>query len=356
MTRLLCTTLAVTLVLFASGCTSVGPGTLDSDRFDYNEAISQSWKKQMLTNLLRLRYGEPPVFLEVSSVISQYSLEGEVSVGGGLNAVEGQNSSLSLGGVGRWADTPTITYTPMSGQDFTRELLTPFYPESIFALVQAGWPPDLVLGLTLRSLNGIRVREPGSMAFSNSFQEVMDSLLALDEAGAVGLRREIEADNVTTYLYFRGEMTEPKVLAAMASMRTHLGLSSAIREYKLVHGRVPDSEDEIAVLSLSVLEILRTFAALFNVPAIHLEERRTYPAPALQSAGDTGRAPVDVRFSKERPEDAFVAVRNRDYWFYIDDGDFESKTTFSMLMVLTSLAESGSTNAGPIVTIGAGGR
>jgi hypothetical protein len=33
--------------------------------------------------VLRLRYGEPRVFLEVSSVMSQYSLEGDVSIGGG---------------------------------------------------------------------------------------------------------------------------------------------------------------------------------------------------------------------------------------------------------------------------------
>jgi hypothetical protein len=68
------------------------------------------------------------------------------------------------------------------------------------------------------------------------------------------------------------------------------------------------------------------------------------------------QAPIDVRFSEKQPVDAFVAVRNRDFWFYIDDRDYDSKNTFSMLMVLISLAESGSARVGPLVTIGAGGR
>ena len=53
------------------GCGGIGPRTITHDRFDYTETISTSWKQQMLVNLVKLRYGDAPVFLDVASVINQ---------------------------------------------------------------------------------------------------------------------------------------------------------------------------------------------------------------------------------------------------------------------------------------------
>ena len=61
---------AVLLLLAAAGCTSVGPSTVPRDRFDYSQAITESWKRQTLLNLLKVRYADAPVFMDVSSVIS----------------------------------------------------------------------------------------------------------------------------------------------------------------------------------------------------------------------------------------------------------------------------------------------
>src|SRR5690348_7648773 len=58
-----------------AGCGGIGPSTINHDRFDYTEAIATSWKQQMLANIVKLRYGDTPVFLDVASVINQYSLE-----------------------------------------------------------------------------------------------------------------------------------------------------------------------------------------------------------------------------------------------------------------------------------------
>ncbi len=65
-------TIAVVLLLLAglTGCASIGPATVARDRFDYITAISDSWKAQMLLNLVKLRYGDAPVFLDVASVIT----------------------------------------------------------------------------------------------------------------------------------------------------------------------------------------------------------------------------------------------------------------------------------------------
>jgi len=73
--------LLIVFLLIPTGCTAIGPHTVVRDRFDYTTAVSDSWKAQMLVNMVKLRYGDTPTFLEVTSVINQYSVEGQVAVG-----------------------------------------------------------------------------------------------------------------------------------------------------------------------------------------------------------------------------------------------------------------------------------
>ncbi len=53
-----------------AGCVAVGPPTVARDRLDYVSAISESWKRQTLLNLLKTRYYDAPVFMDVASVIN----------------------------------------------------------------------------------------------------------------------------------------------------------------------------------------------------------------------------------------------------------------------------------------------
>jgi hypothetical protein len=58
---------ALLLHLFAlCGCTHVGSKTPAVDRFDYSTAIADSWKPQTLLNIVKLRYMDLPVFVDVS--------------------------------------------------------------------------------------------------------------------------------------------------------------------------------------------------------------------------------------------------------------------------------------------------
>src|SRR5215831_5526760 len=103
--------LAVGVVV--AGCASIGPGTVTRDRFDYTTAVAESWKSQMLLNLVKLRYGDTPVFLDVGQIISGYTVEGTLSAGGTIFSTHGvvpgvPDSSVVLGAQGRYTDRPTI--------------------------------------------------------------------------------------------------------------------------------------------------------------------------------------------------------------------------------------------------------
>ena len=54
-------TLLLVLLLSMTGCTSIGPESVTRDRFDYNTAISDSWKEQTLLNIVKIRYADMPL-------------------------------------------------------------------------------------------------------------------------------------------------------------------------------------------------------------------------------------------------------------------------------------------------------
>jgi hypothetical protein len=111
-----------------AGCGTLGPATVHRDRADFATVLSNTWKEQTLLNIFKLRYGDVPVYLDVSSIISSSSLESQVSVGAGFIDWRTSGATQSLGAYGRYADRPTISYTPVTGEKSARYLLRPITP------------------------------------------------------------------------------------------------------------------------------------------------------------------------------------------------------------------------------------
>jgi hypothetical protein len=347
------------LVLLAlSGCASIGPGTVSRDRVGYLAAVGESWKEQTLLNIVRLRYGDAPTFLEVSSIISGYGLQGQVSAGGQVSSDRTNTIPSSLatfGAVGTYLDRPTISYTPLSGQKFTTSLLRPIPPSAIFELIQAGYPADFILLVTTRAVNGVFNRSSMggvSRGADAAFYPLLDTLRRLQLSGAVSLRREKRGPEEIVHLVLSGSRSAD-VDRDLRAVRDALGARPGAQgEMTLAFGAVPRGENEIAVLSRSMMEILLEIALGIDVPVDHVTQGRTAAsARAIEAADARDRPLVRVLAGPERPADAFAAVRHRDTWYWIDDRDYRSKRVLSVLMLFFSLAETGVAPQAPLLTL-----
>jgi hypothetical protein len=346
----------VLLIMGLSGCASIGPRTVTRDRFDYISAISESWKAQMLFNLVKLRYGDTPVFLDVASVITQTGVTGTLGVSGSW----WQNPFFSSAGAtaqGFYGEKPTVTYLPMSGEKFARSLMTPIPPGAILSFLQAGYPADIVLRLAVHTINGIHSRfgyGPRAREADPEFFPLVEKLRNLQQSGEIGLRVKRTGTQTATAIVFSKKLT-PATAADRDVVRKLLGISPETDEIDVVYGSVAANDKEIAMLTRSVLEILTDLSSYTDVPAANVEQKRTFPSPAPEIVNGAPVPPLlRIISSPQKPDDAFVAVPYGQNWYWIDDKDFASKRLFSFIMFLFTLTESGDKQGAPIITVPVG--
>jgi len=343
---------AATLV---TGCAHLGPKTIAVDRFDYSTAIADSWKQQTLLNIVKLRYMDLPVFLDVASIVSGYSLQTGVSINGTLSsstAVQGNYGSI--GGQAIYTDRPTITYVPLTGEKFLRGLITPIDPKNIFFMLQSGYAADFILGLTVESLNGVRNRSTAGGAVREADPEFVRALQLMREvqiAGAVGMR--VEEDKVkgqTAVLFFRRDDVPADTVEKSAEIRRLLKMSPEQQRFTLTFSPARGTENELAVNSRSMLQVMIAFASYLEVPEAHVKDRSAMPSSESTPAG-ARQEKVRIYSGQNKPAAAFAAVKYRDHWFWIDDGDWQTKRALTAVMFFFTLAETGGNEKLPLITI-----
>ena len=342
-------------VAWLAGCHSVGPTTIPRDRFDYSTAIGDSWKRQTLLNIVRLRYADPPIFVDVGQVVAGYSLETVVSAGGVLSSAGAvQGDSASFGAQGRFTDRPTITYTPLTGNRFIENIGTPISPQAIFETIEHGFPAHAMLQMGVASINGLRNADSdldGGRPADPRFLEVAQLLRDAQRRGAVGTRTGVDAAGeravVITLLNPRATDEDR---AAGRRVRELLGLDPEATEFELVGGEFSMHPRQIAIRGRSLLRVLQVMALYVEVPERDVAEGRATRGLEAPVA-DTQQGGFRVMSTDGKPEDAFVAVRYRDRYYYVSDRDLSSKRLLSFIMILFSLADRSEVAAKPVITI-----
>jgi hypothetical protein len=306
---------------------------------------------------VRLRYADVPEFVDVPSVVNGYehNRTASGSFGAEVHPHDHVANLLTFGlsGSRTMSDRPTVTYSPQTGSQFTRNLTNPLPPASILNLIESGTPADVVMELAVESINGLRNRQfiGGKMQQADpEFHQVLQTMTKAQASGHVSLRVKPGGDkeHPDVLLTIRDRDIPPALAEELAHMRKLLRLDPDVREFKVVFGMLPESNDEIAFRTRSVLRILTFLALNVEVPDDHLSDGR---APDLGDAGATSQPQLTVHSGCEKPCDDYAAVQYQGVWFWIDHRDFYSKRSMAYLKILLALADTGPREAAPALTI-----
>ncbi len=352
--RLAASLLALALL---SGCsTSLGPEAVRRDQTNYADALSEASKQQLLLNIVKLRYFETPAFISVSQLVAGYSRSASFSLGTSIFSDQFDFADdIAVGGSGSFTDSPTATYLPIKGADYARILLTPVSPSDLFALLDGGASPEVVLTLALGTINGLVNREAGTgagfRAGDPEFAEVVQLMAGLIGDREIGFqfdpgKEEGEPRSVT--LLIRDDPTTEGVPRIQRMLRL-LRLEPDAREVPVRYGFGRGTGGEIVVDTRSFLQILSALSTDVHPPEGHIAAGLT---PAVDSRPTVGSITILSSYSLLRPPaDSYVSVPYRGNWFWVAEDDLRSKRVFSVLLMLLSLFERTGSATTPVIAI-----
>jgi hypothetical protein len=359
-TVLAASTVLASLSLMACA-TNAGPRTIPGARFDYNERLSQSTNDQVLLNLVRLRYRDTPYFLEVGSVLVQYQITGRVAVIGSTAPSASPSATAGLELDREVDERPTITYQPLTGDAFARRFLTPISAGTLALLAGSGWSVERVFDCCVDAVNDLTNipsaagPTPMTVSVDPRFHEMAAAFRTLQKTGRLEIIRYTDGDSVTAMrlLSVPGD-TSSAVVAASARLRELLGIDGEHDLYTFGPSGAK-SGAQIRVRQRSLLGTMFFLSQAVDVPdadlAAGLVPRSTMADGSPVDWGKVTGEIFRVRVSETRPPRSFVSVRYRGHWFYVDDADLESKTTFDLLTHLVSLQSVPPRGSSPLVTV-----
>lgn len=354
--------LAILALLASSACmTNVGPGTVPTARSSYNARLSQSTLEQTLLNVVRLRYRDQPYFLEVGAVLTQYEVQGSARIGdvGWGGSID---QAVALGGVSaQVAERPTITYQPLLGEAFVRRLLAPIPIGAYNLLAGTGWSIERLMLCCMDEVNGVQnasaAAGPGPKVLHDDprFRESARVMRQLQLAGIVEFVRPTDSTPTGRIHLERARISTPEDAEAFERLVQRLNLRRDQDDFLIG----PPSDTGAKVLHVYPRSPLATMFYLSNGIDIPEEHVRKGFVTVTRAPDGT---PIDwqevmggifrVRSGKDQPDDAYVAVRHRGYWYWIADDDLETKTTMGLLGFMMALQSVGSPQgAAPLLTL-----
>jgi len=345
----------VLLCIGLPGCTSFGPNRLESDQLQYTQAISDSQKRQILLNIVRLRYANTPTFFSANQVISSYTLERRAEVGLNLYPnVRGGNYATGLGGV-IFSDRPTVTFAPLSGEQLARTAIRPVSPTDLLQFAQGALPIDVVFRLGVQSIGPLRNTlvlggEQGAGLPQREFFELLIGMRRLQVAALLTVRIVRRKDGNHVFLRIANGSNQD-LQTVVVRVRRLLGMTPSQTEAEVVYGGVPSGAHQIAIVTRPIIGVLTHVSSEVEVPPADVAAGRTISSVSLFPYGL--KPIIAVHSGNVAPSGAATAVRYQGSWFWIDGNDFNSKVAFTILGLLISVMQ-GTAGQMPILTIPSG--
>lgn len=343
--------LAVTL----SGCAVIGPHSIGAGRQAYAEAIIQTDNQQLLLSVIRTRYSERSSLLAVSSVTANVRVVTDAGVELGFGDDENYVGNLiPFSGGFVYEENPTISYTPLKGEEYLRYILAPVPLYALAQVTSTLVEPRYLYEALISNVNGIynpdfyfTAAEPDPR-----FDRFVELMIMFQRANRLHWVARSDAQQTYALVF---ENFRPEYVAELEEFMNLVGLPEPgddahkveVPVFLALDGRPAGG---IGIVTRSAYDLLEILSGAIEVP--EEDQRRgitmTFPEPAR-----VGRN-LRVQYSKHKPDDASVAVAYSDGWFYIDKTDLDTKRFFKLLGTLWSIAiskSSGAKDGAPVLTV-----
>ncbi|HVJ80472.1 MAG TPA: hypothetical protein VNC50_05330, partial [Planctomycetia bacterium] len=224
--------MAIVAAAGGAGC-ALGPRSLAESRLPYNEAVKTTTEQQLLLNIVRLRYTDSPSSLSITSIADQREVVAALkampfftSAAAG-NAFGGYRNSVLPQAEMTTANRPTLSYSPIDDQEFTRRLFTPLSVEGLAYLGKTTWPISTVLRLYLENLNWVSNAQSASGPTPKTPPEYAEFL-----EGALALQRLQDRSMAVLHTEEREEIVSDRSPASGETGRAAVEAAKAGFEYR----------------------------------------------------------------------------------------------------------------------------
>lgn len=292
------------------------------------------------------------------------------------------------------SNRPTVSLVPIDDGAAVRRHLTPITLDTLVFLTQTSWPVDTIVRMWVERANGVPNAVPTSGPRRDQhpdyerFQRAAELMQAVQDRELGAIRTEERVTEVGSPIPAESLTAAAQVEASKAGLeyrsRPDGKLALVRKERRLVVQVSPGAENAPEMIELAGLLnlvpgrrsydvalaargdpdpakfptapgtelrlVLRSTAqaAFFLANGIEVPEEHLCAGVAQPVNGAEGH-PMDpaeitrglfaVHACKghKPPPTAFVAIHYRGYWYYIDDRDHQSKTTFALLSYLGRL-------------------
>ncbi len=355
-----CVALALTGCHVPSKYAMKGPG----GRTSYNNTIQQTNNEQMLLNLVRLRYCDTPYFLDVSAVTNQFSQKGKLLPSFTIPGFDTRNP-FKLGAEYEWQNQPTLSYTPLEGSSFARRLMQPLDLRILQQILYSGWNVNRVFRLAVQNFDNVP-NGSGTSGPAPEYEPKYEEFAEIAQLLGYFQRKGELQIGVTQG---KTKKSDSPVCCQSIQIGFPAGSEQGERLADLLQGTKTSAgnyyldlpvgfskEQEIGILPRSILGCMYYLSLATQVPEADIEcgavVMTKYDNGELFDWNEVLGSILTIRSCNKFPSNAFVAVRYRDYWFYISNYDVQSKRTFSLLMQLYNLQQTDITaSSAPLLTI-----
>src|SRR5215471_18006863 len=146
--------------------------------------------------------------------------------------------------------------------------------------------------IMLDSINGLnngsnRLRRPADPRFTRLVELIREGQLA----GAIQIRIERPKDGAESSVLIFGPSKDPELANKGRAIKSILGIKPDLRELKVNYGGYSGKDDEIDMMTRSMLQIMLEFAAVVQVPESDVVQGKATPGLVDTEGAETLNGP-----------------------------------------------------------------